>query len=111
MCQGQGASLGACCWRAALLYGHPDEYLCGVWGQQGGLPCVTGSALRHTGGGTSSELLAPERAERWAGKLGGRRRRLGATFVRMEMTVSPIQSVASFPGDNCKTGLLVLKNS
>lgn len=49
--------------------------------------------------------------KRRAGKFGGRRRRVGAAFVRMEITVSPIQSVALFPGDNCKTGLLVLKNS
>lgn len=74
-----------------------------------------GDILCHTSGQASSRLLAPNKleqwAERWAGKFGGRRRRVGAAFVRMEITVSPIQSVAFFPGDNCKTGLLVLKNS
>lgn len=76
---------------------------------------VFGDVLSHTSGQASSTLLAPNKlerwAERWAGKFGGRRRRVGAAFVRMEITVSPIQSVALFPGDNCKTGLLILKNS
>lgn len=93
------------------------KYVLGVWCQRGGFGRVIEDVLSHTGGRAGSTSLAPNKpepeqwAERRAGKFGGRRRRVGAAFVRMEITVSPIQSVALFPGDNCKTGLLVLKNS
>lgn len=95
---------------SSALWVHRRVCACGLepvgWFQR-----VFGDVLSHTRGQASSTLLTPNKLERWAGKFGGRRRRVGAAFVRMEITVSPIQSVALFPGDNCKTGLLVLKNS
>lgn len=114
-------------WACFLTMHAVGEQLCflgtqintclGFWGQRAGFRRVIGDVLSHSSGQASSALLAPKKpelkrwAERQAGKFGGRRRRVGAAFVRMEITVSPIQSVALFPGDNCKTGLLVLKNS
>lgn len=95
---------------SSALWVH-KEYMLGAWSQWGSFRgCLGTSSVTPV-----AEMLAPNKlerwAERWAGKFGGRRRRVGAAFVRMEITVSPVQSVALFPGDNCKTGLRVLKNS
>lgn len=82
--------------------GHREQHTEEVLGEAG-----AGAGPRVLGRGW--ERAAGPGSSRGGGR--GRRRRVGAVFVRMEITVSPIQSVASFPGDNCKTGLLVLKNS
>lgn len=72
-----------------------------------------------TSGVASEAVWGCPQSHQWPSQLhqtswsGGLRSLEGgeSAFVRMEITVSPIQSVALFPGDNCKTGLLVLKNS